>query len=121
MNEMIKEFLFFGAAVSIMGYELGLFLKAKFKSPIFNPLLISIIAVMIFLSVFHIDYESYNLSARYLSYLLTPATVCLAVAALPAVKPAQKARQGDSGRDCDRCSDHHGNGSGPGASLRADA
>ena len=79
MNEMIKEFLFFGAAVSIMGYELGLFLKAKFKSPIFNPLLISIIAVMIFLSVFHIDYESYNLSARYLSYLLTPATVCLAV------------------------------------------
>ncbi len=62
-----------------MGYELGLFLKAKFKSPIFNPLLISIIAVMIFLSVFHIDYESYNVSARYLSYLLTPATVCLAV------------------------------------------
>lgn len=79
MNEMIKEFLFFGAAVSIMGYELGLFLKAKFRLPIFNPLLISIIAVMIFLSVFHIDYESYNVSARYLSYLLTPATVCLAV------------------------------------------
>lgn len=79
MNEMIKEFLFFGAAVSIMGYELGLFLKAKFRLPIFNPLLISIIAVMIFLSVFHIDYESYNVSARYLSYLLTPATVCLAI------------------------------------------
>lgn len=79
MNEMIKEFLFFGAAVSIMGYELGLFLKAKFRLPIFNPLLISIIAVMIFLSVFNIDYESYNVSARYLSYLLTPATVCLAV------------------------------------------
>ncbi len=36
MNEMIKEFLFFGAAVSIMGYELGLFLKAKFKSPDFQ-------------------------------------------------------------------------------------
>ena len=44
---MIKEFLFFGAAVSIMGYELGLFLKAKFRLPIFNPLLISIIDIFI--------------------------------------------------------------------------
>lgn len=79
MNDITKDFLFFGAAVSILGYELGLFLKSKLKLPIFNPLLISIAAVMIFLSAFHIGYESYNLSAKYLSYLLTPATVCLAV------------------------------------------
>lgn len=79
MNELTKNFLFFGAAVSILGYELGLFIKSKFRLPIFNPLLISIAAVMIFLSVFHIGYESYNASAKYLSYLLTPATVCLAV------------------------------------------
>ena len=117
MNEMIKEFLFFGAAVSIMGYELGLFLKAKFKSPIFNPLLISIIAVMIFLSVFHIDYESYNLSARYLSYLLTPATVCLAVPLYQQLSLTEKARQGHSGGNRDRCSDHDGDGSGPFALL----
>lgn len=79
MNEIAKDFLFFGMAISILGYELGLFLKSKLKLTIFNPLLISITAVMIFLSVFHIDYESYNSSAKYLSYLLTPATVCLAV------------------------------------------
>lgn len=79
MNEIVKEYMFFGAAVSIMGYELGLFLKSRWKHPVFNPLLISIIAVMVFLTVFRIDYESYNVSAKYLSYLLTPATVCLAV------------------------------------------
>lgn len=79
MNEIVKEFLFFGAVISILGYELGLFLKARLKLPIFNPLLISIAAVMIFLSVFGIDYESYQGSAIYLSYLLTPATVCLAI------------------------------------------
>lgn len=79
MSETVREFLFFGAAVSILGYEFGLFLKKRFRLPVFNPLLISIAVVMIFLSVFHIDYESYHSSAKYLSYLLTPATVCLAV------------------------------------------
>lgn len=79
MNEVIENFLFFGAVISILGYELGLFLKARFKLAIFNPLLISIAAVMIFLTFFHIDYNSYHASAKYLSYLLTPATVCLAI------------------------------------------
>lgn len=79
MNELVKDSLFFGAAISILGYELGLFLKARFKLAVLNPLLVSIVAVMFFLSVFHIDYENYEVSARYLSYLLTPATVCLAV------------------------------------------
>ena len=31
------------------------------------------------LVLFRVDYESYNASAQYLSYLLTPATVCLAI------------------------------------------
>lgn len=79
MSEIAKDFLFFGMTISILAYELGLFLKSKWKLPIFNPLLVSIAAVMILISVLGIDYESYNASARYLSYLLTPATVCLAV------------------------------------------
>lgn len=44
-----------------------------------NPLLISILLVIVFLAVFHVDYDSYNTSAQYLSYLLTPATVSLAI------------------------------------------
>ena len=32
-----------------------------------------------FLSVFHIEYKEYNRGAVYLSYFLTPATVCLAI------------------------------------------
>ena len=46
---------------------------------IFNPLLISIIAVIAVLCLLHIDYDTYNQSGQYISYLLTPATVCLAV------------------------------------------
>ena len=44
-----------------------------------NPLLISIVLVIVFLLVFDIKYENYNRSAQYISYLLTPATVSLAI------------------------------------------
>lgn len=71
--------LFIGAALSIAGYEVGLIMKRKWKLAIFNPLLIGVICVMGVLTVFKIDYEVYNEGAKYISYLLTPATVCLAV------------------------------------------
>ena len=71
--------VFLGVVVSLLTYEFGLWFKKKVKIAIFNPLLISVIAVMVFLVVFHIDYADYQEGAKYISYLLTPATVCLAV------------------------------------------
>lgn len=79
MKEFLVHSVFFGAAVSLIGYEAGLLLKRKFKMAIFNPLLIAIVCVMAILTVGDISYDDYNQGARYLSYLLTPATVCLAV------------------------------------------
>lgn len=79
MNELVLSSATIGVALSIAAYEIGVFLKKKTNSAIFNPLLVSIILVMAFLVIFRIDYESYNSSAKYLSYLLTPATVSLAI------------------------------------------
>ena len=79
MNEFLAGSMFFGMAVSLVGYGLGLFLKKKFGWAVLNPLLISIVFVIVVLKVLHIDYASYESSAKYLSYLLTPATVCLAI------------------------------------------
>ncbi|MEW8992987.1 LrgB family protein [Clostridium sp.] len=79
MKDLLCNSAFFGVVVSVLGYEIGLFLKKKFNKGIFNPLLISIIFVMIALVIFGVDFESYNDGAKYLSYLLTPATVCLAI------------------------------------------
>ena len=79
MKEMLCNSVFFGVMVSILAYEIGMFLKKKWKLAIFNPLLVSIVVVIVFLAVFHIDYESYETGAHLLSYLLTPATVCLAI------------------------------------------
>lgn len=79
MKEILGNSVYFGVTVSIIGYAIGTFLKKKLKWSILNPLLISIIFVIIVLQVLGVDYESYNASAKYLSYLLTPATVCLAI------------------------------------------
>lgn len=79
MKAIISNSLFFGVGISLLGYEIGLLLKKKWKLAIFNPLLISIIFVIGMLSVFDIGYETYEEGAKYLSYLLTPATVCLAI------------------------------------------
>lgn len=79
MNELMQNSATMGVVISLLAYELGVFLKKKTKKAIFNPLLIAIILVIIFLLIFNIDYDSYNLSAKYLSYLLTPATVSLAI------------------------------------------
>ena len=79
MINFIENSLFFGAALSLAGYEVGLLLKKKFKMALFNPLLIAILCVMGMLQFMQVDYKTYNAGGQYISYLLTPATVCLAV------------------------------------------
>ena len=79
MMEFFENSLFFGAAVSLVAYEIGLLLKKKFKLAIFNPLLIAILCVMAVLMILDVDYSTYNEGGQYISYLLTPATICLAV------------------------------------------
>lgn len=79
MQEFFETSAFAGVTISLLSYMLGIWLKKKFKSGIFNPLLVSVIATILLLVVCHVDYESYNAGAKYLSWFLTPATVCLAI------------------------------------------
>ena len=79
MKNILVESTFFGVLISIIGYEIGLYIKRRLKLTIFNPLLISFIFVIGVLLIFHVNYDSYNNGAKYLSYLLTPATICLAI------------------------------------------
>ena len=79
MNDFFRESLFAGVTLSLLSYFIGSVLKKKFKLGIFNPLLISIIITIIVLAVSGVDYEVYNQGAKYLSWFLTPATVCLAI------------------------------------------
>ena len=79
MEDCFRESLFAGVTLSLVAYLLGSLLKKKFKLGIFNPLLISIIFTILVLVGTGVDYEVYNQGARYLSWFLTPATVCLAI------------------------------------------
>ena len=79
MNEFMLQSATTGVVISLLAYQLGVWLKAKTKLALFNPLLVSIVLVIAFLLIFDVDYNNYHHSAKYLSYLLTPATVSLAI------------------------------------------
>lgn len=72
MNNFLQNSVFFGVFISIITYEIGVLIKKKLKIAIFNPLLISMALIIIFLLIFHVDYDTYESGAKYLSYFLTP-------------------------------------------------
>lgn len=75
----LQESLYFGFVISILAYLFGVWLKRRLGWVILNPLLVSVVLVIGCLLVSGIDYDTYNGSAKYISYLLTPSTVCLAI------------------------------------------
>ncbi|MDE7245885.1 MAG: LrgB family protein [Oscillospiraceae bacterium] len=79
MRDFFVHSVFFGAVLSLAAYELGLLLKKKWRLAVLNPLLTGTLCVMAVLTLLQTDYADYNAGAKYISYLLTPATVCLAV------------------------------------------
>ena len=85
MNEILSQSIFFGIAITLVTYEIGLWIKQKTGKAIANPLLISVILIVAVLLLFHIDYETYANGAQYISIFLTPATVSLAVPTIAAI------------------------------------
>lgn len=79
MHEFLENSMFFGALLTLAAFLIGLLVQKKLKHMLFNPLLIAIILVIIVLLLLDIDYEKYKASAAPVSFLLTPATVCLAI------------------------------------------
>ncbi len=79
MFNLFLDSALFALSLTLATYCIGLFLRKKLRHPIVNPLLISIVLTMLFLLVFDIDYAVYEKNSDYLNYLLTPATICLAI------------------------------------------
>ena len=79
MLDFLTQSVFFGTVLSLAAYEVGLYCKKRWKRALFNPLLIGVILVVAVLAVLRIPYDTYYSGAKYISFLLTPATVCLAI------------------------------------------
>ncbi|MDY2795007.1 MAG: LrgB family protein [Peptostreptococcus porci] len=79
MKDAIVGSVFFGIILTVITFYIGDLLKRKLKHPLANPILISGMAVIGILVFFDIDFDTYNKGAKYIGFLLTPATVCLAI------------------------------------------
>lgn len=57
MNDFLQNSAFMGVAISLVAYAAGAFLRRKFKSDVFNPLLIAIAVTILFLAASKTDYD----------------------------------------------------------------
>lgn len=77
--DILSNNLLFGIVLSLVAFEISLYIYKKSRIPFFNPLLIAIVLVVGFLLIFNIDFELYNAGAKFINMFLGPATVILAV------------------------------------------
>lgn len=78
MNAIINSPLF-GILLTLVTFEIGVTISKKFKYSFLNPLLIANVLIVGFLLLTGISLESYNVGGDYISVMLSPATVVLAV------------------------------------------
>lgn len=79
MNEMLGNSVFFGVVITVLAYQTGVVIQKKTKLPFLHPLLVATVIIIGILLLFKIDYKIYEESSKYISFFLTPVTVCLAV------------------------------------------
>lgn len=70
---------FFGILLSLIAFEIGLYLQRKTKLLVMNPLLIAIVLIILFLTFTKIDVETYQKGGSIINMFLGPVTVVLAV------------------------------------------
>jgi predicted murein hydrolase (TIGR00659 family) len=78
MNAIINSPLF-GILLTLVAFEIGVTISKKWKYSFLNPLLIANVLIVGFLLLTGISLESYNVGGDYISVMLSPATVVLAV------------------------------------------
>lgn len=90
MSEFLQSISLLPVVITLGYYLLGLWLRKKWNNPIVNPLLIAVILTVstILLTGFSIDV--YQQQTKCINWLLTPATVCLAVPMYEQVKQLKK-------------------------------
>lgn len=79
MRELLSADTYFFGALTVIAFALASALQKKTKLVILNPIMVSAFGIIALLSVLDIPVEVYQSGCRVLSYLLTPATICLAI------------------------------------------
>lgn len=90
MNMTILNTPFFGLILILVSFQIGSFIFKKTKLPICNPLLLGIAITMGIISFFNIPLDYFRKGGDYMTFLLAPATVSLA---LPLYRQLDKLKQ----------------------------
>lgn len=69
----------FGITLSLVVFTLAEQVYKRWHTPFLNPMVTSAAVIILFLSVFDIPMESYQEGGRFITFMLGPATVALAV------------------------------------------
>lgn len=79
MDELARSSAFWGILITLGAYLIGVRVRSRTGRFWCNPLLIACAIVIVLLCCTDLTYDSYRQGAKYVSDLLTPATVCLAL------------------------------------------
>lgn len=73
------EIAIFPLFLTLATYQVGLFLQRKSRSSLCSPILVSVVLVLLVLHFTGMKVGTYQAGTQLFSWLLTPATVCLAI------------------------------------------
>ena len=90
MAEFFESIALFPIVLTLGAYQVGLWCRKKWKSPLCSPLLIAVILVIGVLLLTGVSTERYTEGTTAISWLLTPATVCLALPLYEQLKALKK-------------------------------
>lgn len=80
MHDLFLSSSYFPVCLTLIAYAIGVACQKKWKLSIFNPILIAAVLVILVLTALDIPNAVYQEGCKILSFLLTPATICLAIA-----------------------------------------
>lgn len=90
MAEFLSSISLFPLVLTLGAFQLGRFCQQKGKSPLFNPILIAVILIIPVLLVTGLPYQAYKKGTDMISWLLTPATVSMALPLYEQLRPLKK-------------------------------
>lgn len=79
MPEFFSTSSFFYITLTLVAFTFANACQRRLKLPIFNPILVAAILVIAILNILNIPNFAYQAGCHALSFLLTPATICLSI------------------------------------------
>ena len=79
MNELLFSSAYFCTALTLIIFAFAAYGQRKLHLAVFNPILVSALVIIGILNLLDIPCAVYQEGCRVLTYLLTPATICLAI------------------------------------------